>query len=86
MIKVIAGRILDELTVARRKGNIWFITEFRGRDYPLGPPLGRGARGCDEATGCEVACKHWSKCMFSGCEVGVMYGVLAREVEEKAKG
>ena len=35
---------------------------------------GRGPRGCEVATGCEVACKHWLKMVWSGCEVGVMYG------------
>ena len=34
---------------------------------------GEGPRGCEVATGCEVACKHWSEVVWSGCEVGVMY-------------
>ena len=36
--------------------------------------MGEGPRGCNLATGCEEACEHWAECMFSGCEVGVMYG------------
>ena len=42
---------------------------------------GDGLGGCEVATGCEVACKHWVKVVWSGCDVGVMYGPWTQQGE-----
>ena len=67
---------------ALRIGSDWFglVRIARQVENENEDDAKEGARGCEGATGCEVACKHWSKVVFAGCEVGVMYRLWSQQV------